>query len=181
MRFLPAAAVLVWLVMVAAAAERQAPRKGTGPPMRVVLPERGIPISVRVVGFPGGAPVLGGSSGTGLLDLGPLSYGGVVQRPNVRIKRSDGHFAAMTTFGLEIRGFSRAGATAAVSAWLTTPDSRCPVRVNGVALGRVAHRIADRVPVGRVSWHQLEIEIPTSLSENDRLLSSGIQFDVVPN
>jgi hypothetical protein len=125
--------------------------------------------------------VVGGSSGTGLLDLGPLSYDGVARRPNVTIKSFEGHFVAATTFGLDVTGVSRTGRTVSVNAYLTTPGSRCVIRVDGVALGQLARRIGDRIPVGAVSWHRLEIDIPTNITENDGLLISAVQFDVVPN
>jgi hypothetical protein len=88
--------------------------------------------------------VTAGSGADALLDAGSLS----------RVRRH--------TFGIRLDG---PGKTATLRASLETLDARCIVRVDGIALGTAAKVIAAHAPLGGVTTHTLEIEVPPSVPE----------------
>jgi hypothetical protein len=92
-----------------------------------------------VIAFVG---VTAGSGSDALIDAGPMSH----------IRRH--------TFGIRLEG---PGKTATLRAALESYDARYIVRVDGIELGTAAKVIAAHAPLGSVTTHTLEIEVPPSV------------------
>ena len=88
--------------------------------------------------------VSAGSGADAVLDAGRMSH---VQR---------------RAFGIRLDG---PGKTATLRASLETLDARCIVRVDGIVLGAAPRVIAAHAPLGSVTTHTLEIEVPASVPE----------------
>jgi len=94
-----------------------------------------------VIAFVG---VTAGSGSDALIDAGPMSH----------VRRR--------VFGIRLEG---PGKTATLRAALESYDARCIVRVDGIELGTAAKVIATHAPLGSVTTHTLEIEVPPSVPE----------------
>jgi hypothetical protein len=88
--------------------------------------------------------VTAGSGSDALIDAGPMSH----------VRRQ--------VFGIRLEG---SGKTATLRASLESFDARCIVRIDGIQLGTAAKVIAARAPIGSVTMHTLEIEVPPSVPE----------------
>jgi len=101
----------------------------------------------------------------GVLDAGAMSWNGRRGTKVTITKRS---------FGLRIGRPSReAQGNARLQAFLETTDPRCIVRLDGVVLG-TQPRVIDRfAPIGVVTTHRLEIEVPVSAAEGALLTNIG--------
>jgi hypothetical protein len=109
-----------------------------------------------------------GAAGAGLVDFGSVSHaepkapkGKTVRRESITIlvSRADG-----------IRG------TATLQAWLTAPDPRCIIRVDGIILGNVPVIVDPQVQIGAETVHRIEIEVPVTAANGP--LASAIQWEV---
>lgn len=94
--------------------------------------------------------VTAGSGADAVIDAGPMSH--LHRRANVTVK----------VFGIRLEG---PGKTATLRASLETVDRRCIVRVDGIELGTVPKVIAAQAPLGSVTSHRLEIEVPPTVPE----------------
>ena len=72
-------------------------------------------------------------------------------------------------------------APASVLASLATPDVGHVLWLDGIRLGTVPQIIHGQLRIGPVSSHLLEIEVPTSLTEQNAQLHNAIIFQVIPN
>jgi hypothetical protein len=115
--------------------------------------------------------VTSGSGSDGLIDAGPMSG---VRRRCHRCP-SGGVDAALhtTLFGIRLDGL---GKTATLRASLESFDGRCIVRVDGIELGTAAKIIAARTPLGSVTTHTLEIEVPASVPEG--AFATSVRWEV---
>jgi hypothetical protein len=139
----------------------------------------GAAISVKLVGLPGGAPLLDDGNGRWVLELGPVSYGGFSRGPEVAVGRGPRSFVVSTTFGVEVNDPGGRLRAATLLASLASSSSRLVVRIDGIRLQTVPTRLGARVTEGLVTRHHLELEIPTDMNENDAPAAS-IQFSAVP-
>jgi hypothetical protein len=120
-------------------------------------------IQVRLFPLPGGAPVLGGETGQGVVDLGDASYA-AAQLGSVTIERHNQYFAIFTRFGLKLekQDGSNMGA-ATLSAYLENPDPSCSFFLDGIQLTGAPKVISARIRVGNLSELRLEIRVPNTM------------------
>jgi hypothetical protein len=78
-------------------------------------------------------------------------------------------------FGIRIDAAGTTG-TATLRAFLETQDGRCIVRIDGIALGTVPVVIDAQTPIGQVTNHTLEIEVPKSAPEG--VFASSVRWEV---
>jgi hypothetical protein len=97
--------------------------------------------------------VTSGSGPDAMIDAGTMSH-----------IRSHHRLRTMTTktFGIQLSG---PGKTATLRASLESFDGRCTVRIDGIELGTAAKVITARAPLGAVTTHTLQIEVPDSAPE----------------
>jgi hypothetical protein len=78
------------------------------------------------------------------------------------------------SFGIRIGRPSReANGHATLRAFLETADPRCIIRLDGIVLG-TQPRVIDRfAPIGTITTHRLEIEVPANVPEGTLLTNIG--------
>jgi hypothetical protein len=138
-------------------------------------------ITVAFTNTPDGVNLTSGASGQRGLDLGTLAYGMNPRTPNVQVRHLRDRFIVVTKFGLSIQDPTLHFASASVLASLATPDVGHILRLDGIRLGIMPQIIQGQLRIGPVSSHLLEIEVPTSLTEQNAQLHNAIIFQVIPN
>ena len=110
-------------------------------------------------------------SRAGLLDLGSVTHAG----PNAKRDRT----VRSETIQLRVdrRGSSRGSAS--LRAYLLTPDSRCSIRIDGQLLGIGPVIIDPQLPIGAVTSHRIDVEVPIAASEGP--LTTSIGWEVSTN
>lgn len=106
-----------------------------------------------------------GVSGNGsdaLLDAG------MVSRPRGVIVR---------TFGIRIDSGTRMTGTAALRVWLESNDGRSTIRIDGKPLGTLPRVLDAHAPLGHVTTHRLEIEVPPDVNEG--AFGSSIRWEAM--
>jgi hypothetical protein len=78
-------------------------------------------------------------------------------------------------FGIRVDAPGMTG-TATLQAYLETQDGRCVVRIDGIELGTVPVVIDAQTPIGQVTNHTLEIEVPKSAPEG--VFASSVRWEV---
>jgi hypothetical protein len=133
----------------------------------------GSDLFVHLLALPGGAPVLGGETGQGMVDLGDASYA-AAQLGSVSIERHGQYFTISTRFGLKLEKQNGGGAGAAtLSAYLDHPDSTCSFFVDGIQLNAIPKVISARMRLGNLSEIRLEIRVPNSMPAGPLRTSVG--------
>jgi hypothetical protein len=89
-----------------------------------------------------------GMSGSG---SDALFDAGVASRPRGVIVRS---------FGLRLDAGTRTTGTAVLRDWLESNDGRSTIRIDGMPLGTLPRVLDAHAPLGHVTTHRLEIEVP---------------------
>ena len=79
-------------------------------------------------------------------------------------------------FGIRIEGTA---ATATLRAFLESHDGRATIRVDGIVLGTVPSLIDAQIPIGVVTTHTIEIEVPASVPEGS--FASAVRWEVATN
>jgi hypothetical protein len=102
---------------------------------------------------------MSGNGGDAIYDAG------VVSRPRGVIVR---------TFGIRIDAGTRTTGTAVLRVWLETDDGRASIRIDGQRLAAQPSIIA-RAPLGHVTTHRLEIEVPPDVNEG--AFASSIRWE----
>jgi len=115
--------------------------------------------------------VTGGGSDA-MVDTGAMSQ--------TRNKRGRGRRAVSVTrrsFGIRIDAANATeGATATLRAYLETHDGRSTIRIDGITLGTVPSLIDAQSPLGVVTTHTIEIEVPASSPEG--AFASAVRWEV---
>ena len=93
-------------------------------------------------------------SRAGLLDLGTVTHTGRYAERG-RTVRSE-----TVTMRVDRRGGSRG--TASLRAYLAAPDARCTIRIDGQLVGAVPIVIDPQIPIGAVTSHRIDIEVPVT-------------------
>ncbi|MGH9523300.1 MAG: hypothetical protein ACRD3E_12305 [Terriglobales bacterium] len=119
-------------------------------------------------------------AGQGTLELGRMSYLNGASEEGVSIHRAARTFTVSTRFGLLVGDPSMHG-TAKLVAVLTQIEPAILVTVDGVNLSSSAEVIQMAIKYGVVTEHQLEIEIPTSMSGAAAQVANSIAFQVFAN
>jgi hypothetical protein len=91
---------------------------------------------------------------------------GVASRPRGVINR---------TFGVRIDSITRTTGTAVIRAWLEANDGRSVIRIDGRPLGAQPRIIDAHAPLGHVTTHRLEIEVPANVDPG--AFASSIRFE----
>jgi len=104
-------------------------------------------------------------SRAGLLDLGSVAHTGMNAKRG-RTVRSE-------TIQLRVdrRGSSRGSAS--LRAYLLTPDARCSIRIDGQLLGIAPVIIDPQLPIGAVTSHRIDVEVPITAAEGPLMTSIG--------
>lgn len=123
----------------------------------------------------------GRTAGDGVLDLGSVSYGSAARRSNVDLRSSAGQMVVSTRLGLYLVDAAGHIGAATLLACLALPETPYVLRMDGVRLTTTPQIVQSRVLVGKISSHQLEIEVPSSVTEKSPGLHNSIIFQVVPN
>lgn len=123
----------------------------------------------------------GRTAGGGVLDLGSVSYGSAARRSNVEVRSSAGRMVVSTKLGLSLVDPAGHIGAATLLACLALPEGAFVLRLDGVRLTITPQIVQSRVPVGKISSHQVEIEVPSSVTERNPALHNSIIFQVVPN
>ena len=71
------------------------------------------------------------------------------------------------------------GATATLRAFLESHDGRSTIRVDGIEIGPVPQLINAQTPLGIVTTHTLEIEVPATVPEG--ALASSLRWEAATN
>ena len=119
-------------------------------------------------------------AGQGTLELGQMSYLNGTSEDGVSIHRRARTFTVSTRFGLLVGDGSMHG-TAKLVAVLTRIDPAIRVTVDGVSLSSSPEVIQMAIKYGVVTEHQLEMEIPTSMSGAAAQVANSIAFQVFAN
>jgi len=91
---------------------------------------------------------------------------GVASRPRGVIVR---------TFGIRIDAGTRMTGTAVLRAWLESNDGRSTIRIDGKLLGSQPQIVDAYAPLGHVTTHRLEIEVPAAVAEGS--FGSSIRWE----
>ena len=103
-------------------------------------------------------------SRAGLLDLGTVAHTGRFAERG-RTVRSE-------TITMRVdRGSSRG--TASLRAYLAAPDARCTIRIDGQLMGAVPIVIDPQIPIGAVTSHRIDIEVPVTAAEGPLATTIG--------
>jgi hypothetical protein len=107
------------------------------------------------------------SSGSeALIDAGAMS------RTRGRVKRK--------VFGIRLDAANASeGATATLRAFLESHDGRSTIRVDGIEIGSIPKLINAQTPLGIVTTHTLEIEVPATVPEG--ALASSLRWEASTN
>jgi hypothetical protein len=103
---------------------------------------------------------MSGNGGDAIYDAG------VVSRPRGAIVR---------TFGIRIDAGTRTTGTAVLRVWLESNDGRSVIRIDGNPLGTVPRIVDAQAPLGHVTTHRLEIEVPPEMNEG--AFASSIRWE----
>jgi hypothetical protein len=129
-------------------------------------PVRGIPanpggIDVAVVQISDGASVQAGA-GAAVAELGTVSGNLRPGTAGISIVRRDRSYVVVTFIGLRATSATRAGHVS-FQAFLDSPLPGIVIRVDGVELSSAPVVFATGMPLGLVTRHRLEVEIPNSM------------------
>jgi hypothetical protein len=130
-------------------------------------------IAVAVVQLPDGATIAGGPS-TAIAELGTVSSNVRATSPGVRIVRHATSYVVVAIIGLRATSPGVSGPVT-LQAYLNAPIPGVSVRLDGVDLSAFPQLFAAHVPLNIVSRHQLELEIPNSMSP--QLIPSEIPLE----
>lgn len=121
------------------------------------------------------------TAGGGVLDLGSVSYGSAARRGKVEVRSSAGRMVVSTNVGLSLVDPAGHIGAATLLACLALPERAFVLRLDGVRLTTTPQIIQSRLAVGKTSSHQIEVEVPSSVTEKNPALHNSIIFQVVPN
>jgi hypothetical protein len=118
--------------------------------------------------------VTGGGS-EAMVDAGVMSQS--------RTRRGRGPRATSMTrrvFGIRVDAAGASeGTTATLRAYLESHDGRTKIRVDGMELGTVPRVVDAQSPIGIVTRHMIEIEVPADVAEG--AFASAVRWDVSTN
>jgi hypothetical protein len=156
-RFAAVTASLAMTIMCTAGAARSAP------PAHAAHPAKASPLpKVEVVQLPGGASVVTGA-GASVAELGAVSYSQRRIVPGVMIQHRPASYVVTTAIGLRATS-ATTSSPVSLQAFLDSPVSGVVVRLDGIELSTNPATFATGMPLGVVTRHRLEVEIPNSLS-----------------
>ncbi|HEX3583370.1 MAG TPA: hypothetical protein VH087_16490 [Thermoanaerobaculia bacterium] len=107
----------------------------------------------------------------GLLDLGSVAH----------TARNDKHDRTVRSETIQIRLDRRGGSrgSASLRAYLVSPDARCSIRIDGRLLGATPVVIDPQIPIGALTSHRIDVEVPVSAPEGP--LSTTIGWEASTN
>lgn len=138
-------------------------------------------LSVSFASAPDGVPLSGGSSFQRTLDFGAVSATQNSPALNVKLTRRSAGFVVATPFGLGIQDSAQRVSNATVLAAIAAPDPFFTFRLDGFQLSPTPQMIQGRAKVGVTAPHLLEIEVPSSVTEQNSQLHNAIIFQVIAN
>jgi hypothetical protein len=153
--------VLAIILSLAAALPLQAGRR------RAAAPAAGA-LSIEFVDVPdAGAPLVAAGSDA-WVDLNTVSQQAGATGKSLRVRRQ---------FGVRIvRAGGVSYGTATVTARLDAPDNRSSVRIDGKPLSGTPLVVSVRTPIGTVTLHTLEIEVPDTVAAGP--LAASLSWEV---
>jgi len=106
-----------------------------------------------------------------LLDLGSVAHSARNDKRD-RTVRSD-----VIQIRIDRRGGNRGSAS--LRAYLVSPDARCSIRIDGRLLGAAPVVIDPQIPIGAVTSHRIDVEVPVTAAEGP--LNTTIGWDASTN
>lgn len=155
---------------------RARPRLRGGAPMQVMSGET---LSFGFVPLQRGPKVMG-ALGSGVMDLGPVSYSSGASNSGVKVTRSRGSFTVKAPLGIKIGSAGTIAGTASLKAWLEIPAEPYQIYLDNVLLGPQPVPVESETPVG-ISHHDLEIVVPRSASGTKADFRATIAFEITEN
>jgi hypothetical protein len=119
-------------------------------------------VTVAVVQAPGGATVQTGA-GAAVAELGTVSANVRRTMNGVAILRRSGTYVVATAIGLRATSTTSSEAVS-LQAFLETPIPGVHVRVDGIELTSNPITFATSVPLGVITRHRVEVEIPNGMN-----------------
>ncbi len=119
-------------------------------------------VTVTIVQAPGGATVQAGA-GAAVAELGTVSSNVRRSVSGVAIVRRSGSYVVATAIGLRATS-TMTSEPVSLQAFLESPISGVHVRLDGVELSSNPITFATGVPLGVVTRHRLEVEIPNTMN-----------------
>ena len=161
-------------------AQSKAAKKRTPTPVLKMDSQVSGTLAVQLVNSANGVTMKGGTTNQRSMDLGTVSYQSGSNALNVSLQKLSTSFVVSTKFGLEVDDSTGKVGSVTVRANLAAPDVFI-FRVDGFQLGTTPLLIQTQIKPGILLQHLLEIEVPTSLTEQNSQLQNTIQFQVVAN
>lgn len=137
-------------------------------------------LTVSLSSAPDGVP-LSGTSTQRTLNFGAVSYGMSAAGRNVSVVRRPSGFAVVTRFGLALQDPSASVGSATVLAAIAVPEMHFGFRLDGISLSTTLQIIQGSAKVGATSQHLLEIDVPSSVTEENSRLQNAILVQVIAN
>ncbi len=151
-----------------------------GPRAAVRAKEPEPAIWVNFVPLAGGVTVRSLTGQVGTLDLGQISYMAGASTAGVKVIRKKNSFVVSTLIGLRV-GPESPSATARLMGTVTEVSAVNRISVDGVRLTVSPQIIQMAVPLGPVTSHRLEIEVPIDEPEAVAQVARSVAFQVVAN
>ena len=110
-------------------------------------------------------------SRAGLLDLGSVAHTATNDKRDRTVRSKT----------IQIRVDRRSGnsGSASLRAYVLSPDARCSIRVDGQLLGAAPIVIDPQIPVGAVTSHRIDVEVPVTAPEGP--LATTIEWEASTN
>lgn len=137
------------------------------------------PISVSVVAIAGGA-TLQSTPDAAIAELGTVSANPSATAAGVSVVRRARSYVVVSSIGLRADS-ALLGGTVALQAFLDGMLPGVIVRLDGVVLATVPRTFDAAVPLGIVTRHRLEIEIPDGLPASQVPSEIPLELGAVPN
>lgn len=136
-------------------------------------------LSIALTPVTDGAPLHGNGSAAAL-EIGAVSYAGAHHPNNVVVEQKTNSYVVTTKFGLTVSDPAEKAGTASITACLVYP-SRFTIRIDGMKIEAMPRLILAHVPIGRVSIHRIDVEVPNDVpAESSAVVNHPIQFAAIP-
>lgn len=138
-------------------------------------------LSVNFFSLPGSPRILA-AQGSGVVDLGKVSYATGSNTPGVSVERMSRAFDVRTSVGLRIGNVGEmGGGTAMLKVWLESPADPYGIWLDGVRLTTQPAVVDEHAQVGVVTPHELRIRVPSSATDKQATLQTEISVQVIRN
>jgi hypothetical protein len=166
---------LLWAWILLLPVNRAAFGQAAGTP-RVILPAAAPAApTVTILTAATGALVRSLGAGNSSLDLGPVSYFKGTSTPGESSQKNPGALVITTRFALKV-DCPGSPAWSQVNVTMSRPDAAAShaIAIDGITVGSAAQTLAQSMPCGSSSEHQLDMEVPVSTPAGS--IASNVAF-----